>query len=89
MISIEYIIAFAMAVTNVFKKKLPVALIPFMSLILSVVLNILNAIIFKGDPLLAGKEAFCDACIVVGIFNIGTVTRKLAQKKNPLLRNSK
>jgi hypothetical protein len=86
MISIEYVIAFAMAITNLFKNRLPVAAVPFVSLGLAIILNIFNALLFKGSILLAAKDAFCGAGIVVGIFNVGTITRKLAQGENPLSR---
>lgn len=86
MISVEYIIAFAMAFTNIFKNKLPVTVVPFVSFFLSIVLNIINALLYGGDFLLAGKDAFCTAGVIVGIFNAGTVTRKLIQGENPLIR---
>ncbi len=75
-----------MAVTNTFKNRLPVAAVPFVSFGFAIILNILNALIFNENLLLAGKDAFCDAGIVVGIFNDGTVTRKLVQGENPLSR---
>ena len=86
MIGLEYLIAFSMSITNLFKNKLPVAAVPFASLGLAVMFNILNALIFNGDPLVAAKEAFCNGGIVVGLFNVGTVTRKLVQGENPLSR---
>lgn len=86
MIEVEYIIAFAMSITNLLKNKIPVAAVPFISFTLAIILNILNAVLFQGNLAFAGKDAFCKAGIVVGIFNIGTVTRKLVQGENPLTR---
>jgi hypothetical protein len=56
MISIEYVIAFAMAITNLFKNRLPVAAVPFVSLGLAIILNIFNALLFKGSILLGERR---------------------------------
>lgn len=77
MIAIEYIIGFAMALTNLFKKKLPTAAIPFVSFGLSILLNIINAALFGGKIPNAAKDAFCSAGIVIGIFNVGSIASKL------------
>ena len=86
MIDIEIIVAFAMAITNLFKDKLKVAAVPFVSIAIAIALNLINAALFGGDLVLAGQEAFVTAGIVVGLFNAGTVTRKILHGNNPLKR---
>lgn len=82
MIPIEYIIAFAMAITNVVKKRLPDNyndLIPFIAFILSVLLNLINALVFKSDALQAIKDAFISAGVALALFSGGSAVSKLTK----------
>ena len=89
MIGIEIVVAFAMAITNLFKDKLKVAVVPFVSIAIAIALNLANAALFGGDLILAGQEAFITAGVVVGLFTAGTVTRKALHGNNPLKREEK
>lgn len=80
MVEIQYIVAFAMGVINIFKDRLPKSVVPFAAIGLSVVLNLLNAYIFGGDLLTAGKDGFVIAGIMVGLFAGGDAIRKNVQK---------
>ena len=81
MIQIEYIIGFAMAISNTIKKQIPQNnkyqdIIPFVAVICCITLNIINALVFGGDITIAGKDAFISSCIVVGIFSGGNAIGK-------------
>lgn len=89
MISIEIVVALAMAITNTFKNRLSVATVPFVSIAIALILNLVNAALFGGDLLLAGQEAFITSGIIVGLFNAGTATRKLAHGSSILEREEK
>jgi ABC-type uncharacterized transport system permease subunit len=81
MIQIEFIIAFAMALLNLFKHKLTETATPIAAIFLAVVLNVLNAILFGGDVTTAGRDAFVTGGIFVGIFASGTYIRKAVAKE--------
>lgn len=66
-----------MALTNLIKKSLPTAAVPFVSFGLSILLNIINAALFGGNIANSAKNAFCSAGIVIGIFNVGSIASKL------------
>lgn len=76
MIGLEYIIAFSMATTNLFKKKVPAELVQYCTLGTVIVMNILNAIVFKGDIAMAGKESFVAGLVATGMFVAGDAVRK-------------
>ena len=86
MIPLEYVIAFAMALVNLFKHKLPVAVVPISSFLLAIALHVCNAMLFGGDPMIAIKDAFVEAGIIIGLFTGGTMVRKVSQANNPLQR---
>jgi hypothetical protein len=79
MIELAYIIGFAMAVVNAFKRSIPErfsAFVPFIALFIAIVCNIINALLFGGDILIAGRDAFISAGIVVGMFAAGDAAGK-------------
>jgi len=77
MIEIQYIVAFAMGIVNVFKSYLPAQIVPFVTMAVAVGLNMVNAYLY-GDAnlLLASKEAFIVSGITVGMFAAGDAIRK-------------
>jgi len=82
MIPLEYVIAFAMAITNVIKKHIPdnfSDLIPLIAFFLSVFLNLINALIFKSDALQASKDAFISAGVALALFSGGSAVSKLTK----------
>lgn len=81
MVEMEYIIAFSMAVVNVMKKYVSKEAVPFLTILFAIGFNLLNAALFGGDALLAGKEAFVGAGISVGMFVAGDVIRHTAPLK--------
>jgi len=85
MIPIEYIIAFAMAIVNVIKKRIPETysdLIPFIAFIFSISCNMVNALLFGGDILIAGKDAFIAAGVALAMFSGGSALGKVIAKKD-------
>jgi hypothetical protein len=68
MIELAYIIGLAMALVNLFKKQLPANTVPLIAVAITVLLNIGNALLFGSDALLALKDAFIGAGILVGLF---------------------
>jgi len=86
LVEIEYVVALAMGITNLFKPKVPVAVVPFATIIIALALNIVNALIFGGEVTLAGKDALITSGIMAGLFAGGTATRKLIEGKNILER---
>ena len=68
MIELAYIIGLAMAIVNLFKKRVPANAVPLIAVTLVVVLNIGNALIFGGDMLMALKSAFIEGGMLVGLF---------------------
>ncbi len=84
MIEIYYVVALSMGITNTYKKKIYKALIPLLSFITVIVLNIFNALVFDGDMQEAIKEAVIVGGITIGIFNAGDVTGKVINKKPPI-----
>lgn len=71
MIEIQYVVAFAMAVTNVIKTFVPEkgkVFIPFIAIVLSIAFNLLNAFAFGGDILEAAKVGFVTGGIMIGMF---------------------
>lgn len=68
MIQLTYIIGLAMAIVNLFKKRVPANAVPLIAVAVVIALNLGNAILFGGDPLLAFKDAFIGAGILVGLF---------------------
>lgn len=81
MVQIEFVIAFAMALLNLCKHKLPETATPIAAIFLAVVLNVINALLFGGDLAIAGRDAFITAGIFVGIFASGTYLRKAVGKE--------
>lgn len=85
MIPIEYIIAFAMAVTNIIKKRMSDKnsdLIPLIAFIIAIVLNIANAFIFGESILSSFKEGFIAAGVSLALFSGGSgVSRILNPSK--------
>ena len=82
-IPIEYIIAFAMAVTNVVKRTIPdkdADAIPFIAFFLSILFNVVNALSFNGNILEAGQQAFISAGVSLAIFSGGSA---LGRKISP------
>ena len=82
MIEVTIIIAFAMAIVNLFKDKIPNPMVvPFISLALAVILNVANAALFGGDMLIAGREAFIVGGQIIGIFAAGSIVKKVASSE--------
>ena len=79
MIGIQYVVAFALALTNVFKAYVPAKAVPFIAIIVTIAFNVLNATIFGGDILLAGREAFISGGITAGLFVSGDAIRTTAK----------
>jgi hypothetical protein len=76
MVEILYVVAFAMAVVEALKDKLPTRLLPFAAIGIVIILNLLNCLLFGGDLIEAGRDAFISGGIAVGIFAAGTAVRK-------------
>lgn len=76
MIPVEYIIAFATGVVNIFKKYIPANIVPIISIMVIILFNILNAVIFGGSVAEAGKDAFITGGICIGMFAGGDYIRK-------------
>jgi|GEM_PF-1582578 len=68
MIELAYIIGLAMALVNLFKARVPANAVPLIAVAFVVVLNMGNALLFGGETLLALKDAFIGAGILVGLF---------------------
>jgi hypothetical protein len=81
LIEILFVVAFAMAVTEAVHDYLPTKLVPFAALGLVIVLNLLNAVLFGGDLLEAGKLGFIEGGIAIGIFAAGNGVRKVVAKE--------
>jgi hypothetical protein len=54
----------------------------YIALLLAVILNIVNALIFKGDTLVAFREAFVSCGIALGCFNLGKSVKNIVDKNN-------
>ena len=69
MIEIGIIIAVTMAIAGWIKNKTTVdnSLIPMIVVVLAVVLNLANVLLFGGDVLEAGRNAFITAIGAIGI----------------------
>ncbi|ERJ11889.1 hypothetical protein [Haloplasma contractile] len=80
MIQIYYIIALAMSITNVYKKKIDKPLVPLLAFMTVILLNVLNAWIFDGVVKDAIKDAFIVGGVTIGLFNAGDMTRKTIDK---------
>lgn len=64
MIELQYIILFAMAIVEIIKKRLPDSMSdmkPFIAFAIAIGCNLINALLFNGDMLVAGKDAFIAA----------------------------
>jgi hypothetical protein len=86
MIPIEYIVGFSMAAVNIFKNQLPEkkqAFVPFIAIAFCVIFHVINALIFGGDLLLAGRDSFIAGGVVVGMFAGGNAIGKAIQVKKP------
>jgi len=84
MIELEYIILFAMAIVEVVKKRLPDSMSdmkPFIAFAIAIGCNLLNALLFKGDMLVAGKEAFVAAGVALTLFSGGSAIGKAISTK--------
>jgi hypothetical protein len=70
MIEVAYIIGLAMALVNIAKKRLhiPKDIVPVLSVLFAIILNIGNAVLYGGDLASAGKDAFVSAGILIGLF---------------------
>jgi hypothetical protein len=87
MIPLEYIILFAMAIVEVIRKRLPDSMNdikPFIAFAIAIGCNVLNATLFGGDILIAGKEAFIAAGVALTIFSCGNTIGKVIAPKNKL-----
>lgn len=76
MIPVEYVIATSMALVNLFKKYVPAGAVPFATILTAIIFNLLNAFLFGGDFLMAGKDAFIATGIFVGMFAGADAIRK-------------
>lgn len=81
MIETQFIISFSMAVTNVIKRHVAAEYVPFITILLSVILNVLNAVLFNSELLTAAKDAFISSGIFVGLFVVGDSVRKSDKTK--------
>lgn len=77
MIPLQYIIAFAMAVVNTFKKNVPSQAVPFITMAIAIVLHVANAWSVGENLQLAAQIAFIQTGIAVGMFVLGDKVRKL------------
>lgn len=68
MIEVAYIIGLAMALVNLVKSRIPASVVPLLAVLVSILLNLGNALLFGGDLASAGKDAFVSAGILVGLF---------------------
>lgn len=70
MVQVTYVIGISMAIVNLLKNRfnLPKDLIPVLAVVLAVGFNLLNAFVFGGDYVSAGKAAFIESGILVGLF---------------------
>lgn len=83
MIPLEYIILFAMAIVEIIRKRMPDTLgdlKPFIAFTIAIACNVVNAALFGGNMLLAGKEAFIAAGVALAMFGGGTVIGNLISK---------
>jgi hypothetical protein len=77
MIAMQYIVAFAMGVVNVFKAHIPSKAVPFVTMGLTIIFNLVNSYLYgEGNLLMAGKDAFIAGGIAVGMFAAGDAIRK-------------
>jgi len=84
MIPLEYVILFAMAIVEVIRKRLPDAwndVKPFIAFAIAIGCNVLNALLFSGDMLVAGREAFIAAGVALTIFSGGSAIGKALAPK--------
>ena len=85
MIEMTYVVAFAMATVNLFKKYVPATSVPFLTIGIAVLLNLANAYFFGGVLVDAFKEALIASGIAVGMFVTGDAVR--SSEKTPLKIN--
>lgn len=76
MIGIEYILAFTMAITNIFKKYLPPPAVPIVTILITVALHVANAAMCNASIVNAGQSAFITSGIAVGMFAAGDAVRR-------------
>ncbi len=77
MIQLTYVLGFAMAIVNVFKGNIDKRITPFVALFLVIAFNVVNAFLFGGDLLAAGRDAFIQGGIAIGMFAGGDKLRKM------------
>ena len=81
MIEFIYILGLALAITNIFKKKIIPALVPLLCLVIAIALNIANAYVYNGSIKAALATAIVEGGIALGIFaSAGLITKKLNGK---------
>jgi len=86
MIPLEYIILFAMAIVEVIRKRMPDTygdLKPFIAFTIAIGCNVLNAAIFGGSMLAAGRDSFIAAGVALAMFGSGTVLGNIISKSSP------
>jgi hypothetical protein len=92
MIPLEYIVIFAMTIVEVLRKRLPESLNdmkPFIAFAIAIGCNLINALIFKGDLLIAGREAFISAGISLTLFSGGSAIGKVIATKTSAVSGDK
>ena len=65
----QYVVGLVMAVVQVLKRWVPSEFLPVAAVILGAVLNLANALIFRGDPMEALKDGFVAAGLAIGVFS--------------------
>jgi hypothetical protein len=81
MINNEYIIALSMGLCNILKKKMPEKykeLLPIISFVLAIGLNVANAILYKENIVESIKNIIAPAGIGLGIFTVGTYVSRVS-----------
>lgn len=86
MIPIEYVIAIALSITNILKKKVPKEIVPLMGIAVAMLLNSVNALAYGECVGEACKEGLIVMGITSGLFTAGDMTNKLTVSKKKNIR---
>lgn len=86
MIEFIYILGLALAITNLFKKKLMPALVPLVCLAIAIALHVINAYIYNGSIKAALATAVVDGGIALGLFAATGLIAKKATNQTILKR---
>lgn len=81
MLNSEYIIALSMGLCNIIKKKMPQKyqeLLPLIAFVLSIGLNVGNAVLYKENIVESIKNIIAPAGIGLGIFTAGTYISRVS-----------